>query len=279
MHDPIAVLLALGGIAYGSRLQQYGFTRDALSALVRAGTLTRLRMGVYALATVDRDIRTAAAHGGMVTCSSALRRMGVWMLTEGDALHVWMGEKGRVHRHPDCHCVTHFGRGDGEGFGVVPIETALVQLQRCAGDEAFFVALESALNQRLLTRASRARILEGLPISAQWLIGFARSDAQSGLESLLRLRMHILGISLQSQVAIPGVGRVDFVVAGRLIIEVDGYAFHGDKTGWHRDRTRDAVASAMGYETLHFDYAQVVHDWPQVQAAILAPITRAHDYA
>ncbi len=115
------------------------------------------------------------------------------------------------------------------------------------------------------------------PRSARWLVDFARPDADSGLESLLRLRLHLLGISLATQVSIPGVGRVDFVVDGHLIIEVDGREHHGAPEMRHRDLSRDAAASRLGYETLRFDYAQVVHDWPTVQAAIRGALRRARD--
>jgi len=105
-------------------------------------------------------------------------------------------------------------------------------------------------------------------------VDLARGYAESGLESLLRLRMHILGIRLDCQVRIDGVGRVDFVLAGRLILEADGRDNHDGASMRHKDLVRDAAASARGYETLHFDYAQIVHDWPTVQTAILGALRR-----
>lgn len=106
-----------------------------------------------------------------------------------------------------------------------------------------------------------------------------------------RLRLRALGIELQSQVEVPGVGRVDFVLGDRLILEVDGRANHVDGFGApvgahaegmraaaaslrHKDLVRDAVAAAHGFDTLRFDYALVVHDWPAVEAAILAKVER-----
>jgi len=120
----------------------------------------------------------------------------------------------------------------------------------------------------------RIRIRDALPDTARWLVDVARRDADSGLESLLRLRMHILGVQLESQVRIAGVGKVDFVIAGRLVLEVDGKENHDGSTQRHKDLRRDAIASHLGFETLRFDYAQVLHDWPTVQAAILAALAR-----
>ncbi len=101
------------------------------------------------------------------------------------------------------------------------------------------------------------------------MLDIARPDADSGLESLFRLRMHVLGIRLACQVDVEGVGRVDFVIDECLIVEVDGRENHDGPALRHKDLRRDAAASRRGYETLRFDYAQIVHDWPSVQAAIL----------
>lgn len=158
--------------------------------------------------------------------------------------------------------------------GAASIERALLHLRRCAGDEAFFAAYESAWRTGKLSRPARVRIRAALPRVAHWLVDLARADADSGLESLLRLRLHLLGIRLECQVKIDGVGRVDFVIAHRIILEADGDENHGSSSSRHRDRMRDAIASRLGYETLRFDYAQIVHDWPAVQAAILGAMRR-----
>lgn len=108
-----------------------------------------------------------------------------------------------------------------------------------------------------------------------WLVGFARADADSGLESLVRLRLHRLGIRLRTQVWIPTVGEVDFVVGERLIVEADGEANHGGSGLRAKDLRRDASAAALGYQTLRFTYAMIVHDWQAVEAAIVGAL-RAH---
>jgi very-short-patch-repair endonuclease len=84
----------------------------------------------------------------------------------------------------------------------------------------------------------------------------------------------MLGIRLECQVQIPSVGRVDFVLAELLILEADGAENHDSESHRHRDLLRDAEASRHGYETLRFDYAMIVHDWPIVEAAIIAAIDR-----
>ncbi|GGB14314.1 hypothetical protein GCM10007198_01020 [Microbacterium aerolatum] len=272
MLDPVMIISRLGGVARGATLQKHGISRKRLAREVVAGSIDRVRAGVFALPQTDAAVRTAAAHGGALTCGSALTPHKIWVLTD-DSIHVWLGENGRRHEHPDCTCTVHHFQGRTR-FGRVNVETALVHLYDCQGDEAFFAAYESAWRKRVLSKAARARVRTALPASARWLVDLARPDADSGLESLLRLRLHILGIRLDCQVTIDGVGRVDFVIDKRLILEADGKENHDSSTKRHADRVRDAAASALGYETLRFDYAQIVHDWPTVQVAILGALTR-----
>lgn len=274
MLDPTTTLSRLGGLARGRALAAHGISRKAIARAVDAGKIVRVRAGVFAVPQTSPPLLIAAAHGGAVSCSTALRLHGVWSLSDGKAPHVWLGRNGRAHPHEDCRCVGHHFDG-ATRFGVVDVETALLHLYRCEGDESFFASLESAWRLGLVGRAARHRIRAALPANARWLVDFAQAESDSGLESILRLRLHVEGIALASQVAIPGVGRVDFVIDGCLIIEVDGKENHAGPAQRHRDLTRDAVASTLGYESLRFDYAQLIHDWPTVSAAIHGALRRA----
>lgn len=278
MLDPQVIVTHLGGLARGTTLQGCGLTRPQLAKSVRSGKLERLRPGLFAAPAVHPDVRTAALHGGALTCALALRLHGVWVLNDDARPHVWVGRRGRVHEHSGCRCTSHFFRG-AVPLGTADVETALVQLFHCEGDESFFVSLESALHLRKLSRAARLRIRAALPAYARRLVDFARPESESGLESLLRLRLHALGLVLAAQIEIGGVGRVDFVIGDRLIIEVDGKENHTGTSRRHRDLMRDAAASALGYETLRFSYAQIVHDWSTVQAAVLGALARLRDHA
>ncbi|QNA93029.1 MULTISPECIES: type IV toxin-antitoxin system AbiEi family antitoxin domain-containing protein [unclassified Microbacterium] len=273
MLSPTDTIRSLGGLARGTQLRSLGFTRQALAGMVRRGEIDRVRHGVFAAGPLDEQVRAATAHGGALTCASVLRSAGIWVLPADDGPHVWLGPDNHALAHPGCTYRSHYYRGRPP-LGSATIETALLHLRRCCGDEAFFAAYESAWRLQKLSTAARARIRKALPRSAHWLVELARADADSGLESLLRLRLHVLGIRLRCQVRIDGVGRVDFVLGDRLILEADGEENHGSTTRRHIDRIRDAAASRLGYETLRFDYAQIVHDWPTVQGAVLGALHR-----
>lgn len=275
MLPPSDLLARFGGVAHGTFLQQYGCTRRSLASAAKQGSIHRVRNGVYALPPADPKVLTAAAHGGELTCADALRAHGVWVLpAEDPTVHVWLGAAGRRHTHPGCSCIVHHSPGRA-GIGLASVTSALIHAYRCLDREAFFAAYESAWNKRLISASDRKRIRRELPTSIAWLLDLARPDAESGLESLLRLRCHLLGIRLDCQVDIPGVGRVDFVVAGRVILEVDGRLNHAGPDKRHRDLMRDAAASALGYESLRFDYAMVLHQWDTVLSAVRSAIGRA----
>jgi very-short-patch-repair endonuclease len=265
----------LGGIARTVELARVGIDEYSLKRAVRSGEISRVREGVYATSDTPADVIIAVAHGGVLGCVSRLRAARLWVLEQDDdRVHVSMPRSGRRRRHDDCECVIHWS-GSSPSGAVATLVDALAQVLGCLGVEDFFVALESALRKRLLDRATLERLRTRIPVMHRWLVDFARWDADSGLESLLRLRLRRIGLSLTSQVRIPGVGHVDFVLGDLLVLEVDGVPGHADSAeSRHKDLVRDAVASTYGLDTLRFDYALVVHDWPLVEAAILAKVER-----
>lgn len=265
----------LGGVASAQELRAVGLTRRNIAAALAGGGLVRPRRGCYALATLPPATLAALAHGGALCCAAVLRLHGIWLLDPDEVVHVWLGPNARAHAHPRCTCRVHRDRAVHEPQSTngwqVSLVHALAQTLGCLGEEAFFAALESALRQSLLTRADRMALRTKVPRIHRWLVDFARHDADSGLESLIRLRLHRIGISVVTQVRIPGVGRVDFVIGDRLIIEADGTT-HAGVDNRHRDLMRDAQAAALGFISLRFTYAQIVHDWDTVEVAIVGAL-------
>ncbi|MBD3940695.1 DUF559 domain-containing protein [Microbacterium sp. NEAU-LLC] len=258
-----------------AELRDGGLSRRALADELDCGTIRSLRRGVYERAGACDDVRDAAAHGGALACVTAAAHHGLWVAEYGTGLHIGMPSSGRVHAHTGCTCVVHWVDDDRtDAFGVPSVRVTLRQILRCQGLEAFFVALESALRKRKLSAADLAWLRAHTNAAAREAIAFARSDADSGLESLLRWRLRIHGLSVRTQQKIISVGRVDFVIGDRLIVEVDGVANHDDESHRHKDLVRDAHAASWGFVTLRFDYALVVHDWPTVELAILGLVDR-----
>jgi very-short-patch-repair endonuclease len=274
-ESAVSLCRGYGGVARSGLLRAAGATAAELASAVRDGTLVQPRRGLYAVPPVDPALGEALAHRGKLACVSAARRCGLWVLDAGpDGIpHVWTDPERHVAPVEGCRCVMHRDhRLPGGDISSVGIVHAVIQVAWCQGDEAFFVVFESALRQGILPDRDRSLIRERVPATMRWLVDFARADADSGLESLVRLRLHLLGIDGLTQVPIPGVGIVDFVLGDCLIVEADGRTHDGPNR--HRDLVRDAAAMALGFVTLRFDSAMILHDWDLVQQAILAALGR-----
>lgn len=281
-------LQQIGPVARTRELRARGVSQRELARAHRAGEILKVRQGVYAsIGTADAVVH-AAEHGGALGCSEAGRIHGLWVLDseEDGRLHLWFGHTAERHScvRPRCGDLRiHWDDGIAALGAVAPVHNTLLQIAVCMGEEPFFVALESALRQSLLARNALRWLRRRLPDKMTWMLRFARTDADSGLESLIRLRLHRRGVTMRSQVLIDGVGEVDLVIGDRLIIEADGKDNHDDERSRaedprrvskrHKDLIRDAKAAALGYETLRFDYALIVHDWDLVEAAILAKVS------
>ena len=84
----------------------------------------------------------------------------------------------------------------------------------------------------------------------------------------------MVGLSVRVQVEVlPGI-RVDLLIDGWLVIELDGEEFHGNAVGFERNRVQDAPLNAGGFRVLHFSRSQVLDDWSSVESTILLVVLR-----
>lgn len=253
-------------------LRARGLSRRTIRANVEAGSFIHVRRGVYAAADACDEVLDAAQHGGSLACESAARHAGLWTLSDG-RVHVWMGDDGHENAHSGCACQPHWTTGrPGRRFRPATIIDVLCQVYACRGDEAFFTTLESARRQHRITRTQLRSLVSRLDSRGRDLVEFSRQDAESGLESLFRLRLRSLSARLRSQVAVTAVGRVDFLIDGWLIVELDGREGHTSADDRSKDLTRDAHAALWGYRTLRFTYAMVIHDWDLVETTVRAAL-------
>lgn len=267
---------ATGSIRSYGELRALGLSRGQIRGAVRTGRAWVIRRGVYAVGSACAAARDAAAHGGALACVTAARHLGLWILDEDDArTHVWLRRGGHAYPHVDgpCSCVEHWDEGvPSSVFGLPPARHVLWQIRQCFDIEHFFVALESALSLDLLSAADLAWLRARRGGDVREALALARSDADSGLESLLRWRLRAHGLHIRTQRTIHDAGRVDVLIGERLIVEADGKGNHDGTSHRHKDLVRDTKAAVWGYVTLRFDYALIVHDWPLVEAAILGHV-------
>lgn len=246
-----------------------GLGARGITAAVRAGRLFRLRRGHYVTHQVAEDIADAVHLGGRVGCVTLLHMIGVFVL-EKAAAHVHVSPQLSRSRHRRSRSVTmHWTPCHEPGTAhAVSVWDAVRESIRCQAPRAAIATVDSVLHHRLLTREQIVGIFRSLPARFKALLPLVDASAESGPETFVRLMLRALGVPFETQVTLVGVGRVDFVVDGWLIIECDSREFH---EGWEQqveDRARDLMAAQLGYVTIRPIAADIFNRPDRVRAAI-----------
>jgi len=223
-----------------------------------------LRRGIYAFPTAPQFATSIVRAGGVITCVTALKLYGVWT----PETRKWHRRR-RECRRDDCR---PYGPKPPTRI-VDPLPVAVLAAARCLPEEEFVAVLDSVLHRRLMTLDQLSRTLAVAPQRVRRLL--TRVDrAESGSETLTRLRLRSRNILLEPQVEIEGVGRVDFLIGDRLVIEIDSIEHHTSLENYFKDRRRDRMLIARGYIVLRFTYHDVVHDWDRAVAPIVVGLIR-----
>lgn len=267
------------GVYSATRLLRAGWRRSDIRRAVSRKRLLALRRGWYAVHGADPEVARAVAAGGTLTCVSALSHHGLWVPPDERTLHVRLPERARGRQAP---LGVHFCRPAGDralrsGFTAVDqLAVTLLAVARCVTSEMFVAVLDSALHRAGLSTSDLAAMLDDAPSRIRRLV--ERCDvAESGTESLVRVRLRSRNVKVRPQVTIPTVGRVDFLVGKRLVIEVDSRAHHTSSVAYRNDRRRDRRLVALGYVVVRLTYEDVLYHWAEVEADLFAIIrTRVH---
>ncbi|OYO18405.1 hypothetical protein CGZ93_15595 [Enemella dayhoffiae] len=275
--DVHQLLAANHGVLSAAQLRRVGVDHRETQDLVRRGVLSRVRRGWYRGGSYVSDpVLRAVRAGGALTCLPALKLAGLWTPTHHQ-VHVRRPEaltgplpKGVVDCRPS-------GRRPPVHRAVDPIGMSLLCAGRCRSTHEFVVLLDSALDKKKLTRTELEHLLADEPRAIRRALQHV-DRAESGTETLVRLRLRSRGIKLRPQAVIPGIGRVDLLVGERLVIEVDSYEHHSQGAGYEEDRPRDQQLLALGYLVIRVSYLQVLFRWAEAEASILTILRRGDHY-
>lgn len=268
-----------------AELLEAGFTPKGITRAVRCGILTRLRRDHYAR-TPSPAADIAVRIGGRLTCVSALATAGVFTIDDA-RVHVHVGREMSRVRGPgrrrerwskDEHgAIARVHWGDitvPPTRETVGLDDAIRTLVRCRPPREVIAALDSVLYLGMMSEAEMRDLFGALPPKYGVLLRLVDGRAESGTESFVRLMLRQLGIPFEVQVELSGVGRVDFVIAGKLIIECDSKAHHSDWNQRRRDIRRDQEAARLGYATVRL-LAEDILFQPDAVHALLAGIARS----
>lgn len=245
-----------------------GWTARRITEAVRSGDIIRLRNGVYAAAGCDAKVAAAVRVGGVLGCASALAALGVWTETRGP-VHIQLNGRASRIRRPGAPTVLHWHTAPrpGSRFCAHPLD-ALADACRCLPFEFAVASVDSALNLGVISPIDLESLSAELPRRLGNVVRRADGRCMSGTETILRLALEDAGLDFVPQVRIPGVGIVDFVVAGRIVIEVDSHAWHDSDEARARDYDRDLAAARAGYIVLRVRYRHVMHELDACVAAV-----------
>ncbi|AXE38236.1 type IV toxin-antitoxin system AbiEi family antitoxin domain-containing protein [Acidipropionibacterium virtanenii] len=242
-----------GGVITTAALRRNGFGRLAIRRGLAEGRLTRIRRGWYHLARPQEAVVSAVRRGGVLSCCSALAFHGVWVLTDHGHIRTSRHANERLHRRTCCH----HRRRRAPAKAVDDVDVALEVAMDCLPDEELLIVMESVVDKGLLSldEVGAMAILHGRRVRR---LAARMAPAQSGTETLMRLAVAALRSHVRCQVGIPGIGRVDLLVEGWLILECDSRRWHLDVQAWTNDRRRDRKAAVEGFRVVRLTYDDVV---------------------
>lgn len=257
-----------------------GHTWRSIAAAVDAGALLRPRAGAYLPAGTPDEVVRAVRIGGRLTCLSLLQQLGIFVHSN-DRLHVQVAANASRLRAPDNarrrlrsrserNAVLHWtGHRTGDkSDSCATLIDALAHSVRCQQPRNAIATLDSALNGGHIGTAELDAVFTLLPARFRALRPLVDGRAMSGTETLVRLIARALGCRVELQVHFAGVGFVDLLIDGWLVIECDSRAYHGDWASHAKDRKRDAALAALGHPTLRVAAATALWEPESVAAAI-----------
>lgn len=251
-----------GGLASRAHLRAMGQTDRRIRAALDSGEVIRVGRSWVARPGANAEAVRAVAARGILGGESALRSYRIWVSKHTGTCIVSPPTASRL---PPLRRGEYRIRRDASPSPTTPwrvgVVDALAQhLPRVADPYHAAATLDSALNRRLVTAHDLGQLMQRMPRRIRRLRRHLDGRAESGLETLLRMAIRAAGWTVESQVEIPGVGRVDLVIDGWLVIEADGSRWHDDHESIERDRERNAALVRRGYRWHRFGYDQIMDD-------------------
>ncbi|MHC6595169.1 DUF559 domain-containing protein [Arthrobacter sp. C152] len=270
--DPAEIIRSAGGVLLRRDVAAAGATETDINRAIRTGSMVRLERGLLAVPDADMELVGAGRARSLLTCVSAAPQYGLWQLRPAARPHYWQSNgRGRVR------CVSHrlplTQRPHHRTLAALP--DVLLHALLCLPELESLVMVECAYNRGDIEPSSLLQHLKGNRSGkARNVVSKVERGADSLLETMARVLFRDAGIATETQVWIEGIGRVDFLLEGFLIVEIDGIAFHLESRQFKKDRRRDNQAVRHGLPVLRFFYDDIVHAPESVLAQVREVLAR-----
>ena len=301
----VAVAEAHHGVLATHDATRLDVDANALSALVRAGVVVRVRHGAYVLSQVWAGagpeqrlalrtravLRARGTQPDAATHQSALALHGLPLQgVELDVVDV-SGGVTRVRRraglrvHPADPGLTVV---DVEGCRAVSVDVALAQVVLRAGRDPAVIAADRAFGtgradlDRSIAVVHRIADSPRQALRAERWLRQTDPASESVGESRTRLLLSDLGHPVRSQVRLTDafgtvVARVDLLVGEHVVVEFDGlvkYEGAEGRSALAAEKRREDVVRSLGYEVVRLTWADLSRP-RRVDALVRSAIERA----
>jgi very-short-patch-repair endonuclease len=281
-----------------------GVTENRLKALVRSGSMVRVRRGVYATrpaldyAAVNprrghalqvAAVGSVVGRDAVASHHSAALVHGINLLNEpADTVALTRPPAKRTSGRRSDGIVFHAAELPADhvtsryGLLVTTAPRTVVDLAREAPFREAVVAADSALQAELTTKGE---LLAVAGVCGRWpgiqqarrVIEFSDERAESALESCARVALAEAGLEPpELQVTIHGPDwsyRVDLCWPKRRVIaEADGLAKYNSRSDLARQFERDRLLRDVGYQVIHFTWHELMNTPEVVMGRIRAAI-------
>lgn len=271
-----------------AQLTAAGLTRSAIAHRVAVGRLHRIRRGVFLVGHPD-PLALALETAALLACGrrAALGRQtgaALWGVPnrESRAIHVIVAARQPVPwGGVVVHLTSDLDPRDVRWLERLPVTSPARTLLDLAGTESerdLRWAVEELRLRRHVTLDEIAGQLERTPRrrGARALRRIIDAAAASPAHTRSEAERRLLDLVSAARLPVPRTNvrvhefEVDAVWHDqRLVVEVDGFAFHGSRSAFERDRRRDAVLQSHGWRVVRVTWRQLC-DEPEALVALLA---------
>ncbi len=274
------------GDATWRQLRRLGVSKATVEHRVRSGIWHRLHRCVYCLGDPDliplaRESGALLAVGDGATISHE-SAAAVWGLIDGRPalVHVTLtGRRARSRHGIDIHHVDLEPRdiATRHHLAITSVARTISDLAAATSSSHLDYVLDAALTRRLITEDSLRQALERAPANHKGAAtvraclghtGLTRSEGERRLRALLKAAELAQPLANQYVAGL----LVDFYwPESNLVLEVDGFRFHGSRAAFERDRRRDQRLAAAGIQVIRITWRQL----DQEPMAVLARVAQA----
>jgi hypothetical protein len=251
-----------------AQLMEVGIGHARIQRWCASGRLTRVHAGVYALGyrhseplAVAMAAVLACGDGAVLSHESAAALWG-WRRwpTVPEVSTTWERRKPGIRAHR-TRSLPRADRTRQLGVPVTTPERTIREIESRLTRKQFTRMVKDAWLERRLDKAAVTRLL-----------GYAAEPTRSEFEEAFRRFCRRFGLPKPLMLASVNGHEVDALFsAQRLVVELDGWEFHGDQVAFASDRERDADLLDFGYETVRITWERL-HETPEREAARLKRI-------